>query len=273
MTREDFILRSKRSHGDKFEYPAFDNYSSSSVKVPIICPIHGLFSQNPFDHVKGIGCRTCFFESTKTWTDKEDEFLRTYYKKNKAAWCAKKLGKTEHAIRGRASTIGIATRQRYCNNNVPAYLWRSLVSRSREKNAQLGLIDFDSDYLWELYNQQGGLCALSGWPITYSTDHSLNTVSVDRIDSNVGYSRANIQLTHKIVNRCKLNLPENLFFQLCKSVYQKNIKEANRRYLTWEDDIWNDTVRPRMAEYIFADDFVLENSKIIESAMNFRFIP
>lgn len=75
MTREDFLYKSHKSHNNKFTYPDFDNYSDSNIKVPIVCPNHGLFHQNPFDHIKGIGCRICFFDSLKTWTDDDDKLL------------------------------------------------------------------------------------------------------------------------------------------------------------------------------------------------------
>lgn len=56
--------------------------------------------------------------------------------------------------------------------------------------------------LKELWAQQRGLCALSRLPMIW-VKGSLLTVSVDRIDNNVGYHRDNIQLVCRWVNVAK----------------------------------------------------------------------
>ena len=58
LTKEDFIERAKRVHGEKYNYELVD-YVNSQTKVKIICPIHGLFEQIPNNHLKGCGCPKC----------------------------------------------------------------------------------------------------------------------------------------------------------------------------------------------------------------------
>jgi hypothetical protein len=58
-TNEEFISESIEIHGDKYEYSQV-NYISNGVKVNLICPIHGLFSIRPNDHLsKKVGCNKC----------------------------------------------------------------------------------------------------------------------------------------------------------------------------------------------------------------------
>lgn len=54
----EFIDKSIRLHGDKYDYSKV-NYVSSKTKVCIICPIHGEFWQKPNGHLSGDGCKKC----------------------------------------------------------------------------------------------------------------------------------------------------------------------------------------------------------------------
>ena len=55
---EFFIKKSKITHGDKYDYSLVD-YKNSLIKVNIICPIHGIFEQNPNEHSRKSGCPIC----------------------------------------------------------------------------------------------------------------------------------------------------------------------------------------------------------------------
>ena len=58
LTTEEFIERSKKVHGDKYDYSKTE-YINSSTKVVITCPKHGDFKMLPFKHLGGQGCKTC----------------------------------------------------------------------------------------------------------------------------------------------------------------------------------------------------------------------
>jgi very-short-patch-repair endonuclease len=61
-TLEEFKKESKKIHGDKYDYSLVE-YVSNSVKVNIICPIHGSFMKRPTKHVNGgQGCPKCVSE-------------------------------------------------------------------------------------------------------------------------------------------------------------------------------------------------------------------
>lgn len=57
-TQEEFIEKSKLTHGDKYDYSLVE-YKNSLENVSIICKIHGVFSQAPVQHVRGRGCPKC----------------------------------------------------------------------------------------------------------------------------------------------------------------------------------------------------------------------
>ena len=58
LTNKEFIEKSKKIHGNKYEY-SLVNYISSKNKIKIICPKHGIFEQTPNSHLNGHGCQIC----------------------------------------------------------------------------------------------------------------------------------------------------------------------------------------------------------------------
>ena len=54
---EVWIERFKKKHGDKYDYSKAV-YKNAVTKIDIICPIHGLFKQSPYEHRKS-GCPKC----------------------------------------------------------------------------------------------------------------------------------------------------------------------------------------------------------------------
>lgn len=53
-----FIKKTKKVHGDKYDYSEV-KYKDSQTKVLIICPKHGEFWQIPNSHLMGKGCPKC----------------------------------------------------------------------------------------------------------------------------------------------------------------------------------------------------------------------
>jgi len=53
-----FINRSKKLHGDKYDYSLVD-YKDCKTAVKIICKIHEVFEQTPDNHKRGKGCPIC----------------------------------------------------------------------------------------------------------------------------------------------------------------------------------------------------------------------
>ena len=70
--------------------------------------------------------------------------------------------------------------------------------------------DFNIDllYVCEVYEAQRGLCAITGVKMTYVAGEGIvpTNISIDRIDSSIGYAKGNIQLTCRNVNIMKSNM-------------------------------------------------------------------
>lgn len=62
-------------------------------------------------------------------------------------------------------------------------------------------IDIDRQFLADLWEQQGGRCALTGLLMT--SDKSLKSVSLDRKIQDRGYTKKNVQLVCKFANLAK----------------------------------------------------------------------
>jgi very-short-patch-repair endonuclease/DNA-directed RNA polymerase subunit RPC12/RpoP len=58
LTTDEFIRRSKLIHNDKYDYSK-TIYASGHAPVNIICKEHGIFEQNPYNHMCGFGCKRC----------------------------------------------------------------------------------------------------------------------------------------------------------------------------------------------------------------------
>lgn len=54
----DFITKSKKIHGDRYDYSNI-NYLGNKIEVEIICSKHGVFFQKPNGHLSGQGCPKC----------------------------------------------------------------------------------------------------------------------------------------------------------------------------------------------------------------------
>ena len=87
LTDNNFIVKSKKIHGNKYDYSLVD-YIGTHDKVKIICKKHGEFKQQPNQHLSGNGCIECFHEkyiltnfierSIKIHNDKYDYSLVDY---------------------------------------------------------------------------------------------------------------------------------------------------------------------------------------------------
>ncbi|MFA5049150.1 MAG: hypothetical protein WC516_09060 [Patescibacteria group bacterium] len=100
--------------------------------------------------------------------------------------------------------------------DISGTLWRWCIDSAKKRK-----LDFDIDlpYMWELFKSQNGCCALTGIPII--PIHN-GTASIDRIDSNLGYIKGNVQWVHKCVNTMKSVYSIQCFKEVCLLVAKKN---------------------------------------------------
>jgi mannose-6-phosphate isomerase-like protein (cupin superfamily)/very-short-patch-repair endonuclease len=78
LTTEEFILRAKLKHGDKYDYSKTD-YTGLYNKLIITCSKHGDVFQVAKDHLKGSNCRYCK-------CSKGEEILVSFFKEQKIAF-------------------------------------------------------------------------------------------------------------------------------------------------------------------------------------------
>ena len=117
-------------------------------------------------------------------------------------------------------------------------LARSCKKRAEDKGLEY---DITAEDLQRLYELQDGKCNYTGVPLKIKTErkhtkrlernrvarmesndnntyHNRDKASVDRIDPSRGYTRDNIHLIRVHVNYAKLDMTEEDFFSMCRSV-------------------------------------------------------
>lgn len=74
-TLENFLLRAKKHHGERYDYSKVD-YKDSKQKLEIICKEHGSFFQSANSHGMGRGCPDCGdVEIGKKLADTTENFI------------------------------------------------------------------------------------------------------------------------------------------------------------------------------------------------------
>jgi hypothetical protein len=115
---------------------------------------------------------------------------------------------------------------KYKSNLIPDWYWKNIIRGAEIRSMKF---EIDIDYAWELFLKQNGVCALSGIPIEFHGKYSntIQTASLDRIDSSKGYEMHNLQWLTKKLNRLKLNFSQELFLDMCKNISEFDL-EKNR---------------------------------------------
>ncbi len=108
---------------------------------------------------------------------------------------------------------------------------RSYLSYLRGKAVKRGGSCAALDDLVEIWDRQGGRCALSGWELTKKLGSGTvyTNCSIDRIDSSRGYEKENIQLVCRAINVAKSDLTPEAFLLLCGAVTEKANELQNSR--------------------------------------------
>ena len=99
--------------------------------------------------------------------------------------------------------------------------WTSIKKNSLSRNLPF---EVDAKYAWELFINQTRKCALTGVHLQFPTRcwSKDGNASLDRIDSDKGYIRDNLQWVHKNINMMKQQYSTELFFDWCKKVVEYN---------------------------------------------------
>ncbi len=81
------------------------------------------------------------------------------------------------------------------------------------------------DFLENMYSKQKGLCAISGEEMTHILDNGKypTNISIDRIDSSLGYSEDNVQLVCHRVNLMKTDGTLEELIDWCDKIHMYHI--------------------------------------------------
>lgn len=86
--------------------------------------------------------------------------------------------------------------------------------------------DFTIKDAWDIFEKQNKKCALSKVDIhLYPAKKDLNTASLDRIDSSIGYCINNVQWLHKDINTLKNTMSNSEVRKICKNIYLEGLKD------------------------------------------------
>ena len=124
-------------------------------------------------------------------------------------------------------------RQRYMYKDKYSVVHRSLNPRNFLRclsKKKVSRRDLDIDFLMEVYDRQAGKCALSGRAMTYQSGIGRvpTNISIDRIDSSIGYEPSNIQLVCVQANKMKAELDQEELAGWCEDItktYDKRKKK------------------------------------------------
>lgn len=129
-------------------------------------------------------------------------------------------GKIQSGNLKRQKSCGCARKQSdYIPNSIiPRKLWSNIKTAARKRDIEFKLSVKQAEHFFD------GYCALSGEEISLSWEDAWSscTASLDRIDSKRGYTKDNIQWTHKRVNVMKGDLTNDEFKEWCMLVYYNN---------------------------------------------------
>lgn len=112
-------------------------------------------------------------------------------------------------------------------DSVKNNIWRKIIWGARQRNLEFTVTP---EYIFDLLEKQEYKCALTGLPISMAKTtkdqvRGRSTVSLDRINSDIGYVVGNLQWVHKKLNRMKQDFTQEVFIELCKLV----VKHSNKK--------------------------------------------
>ena len=128
---------------------------------------------------------------------------------------------------GTSFTTAFSNKKYCCNEHLQADR-KNRIGDTLEKFFQYMILNYSSRAaltvkdLMELYEQQEGLCALSGVEMTYISGKGRipTNIGIDRIEAGGPYIRENIRLVCNHVNTMRLDKSDEEFLWWCKRIIE-----------------------------------------------------
>jgi hypothetical protein len=178
-------------------------------------------AKSEFNVGKVIGGRTVISDEIKSGVDlgktKKEWYVQVRCECGKEEWVR------IHALRQRKADLCANCRSK--GERSPTFIgYKDMPGKvmSRIKNSASArthtkdTIDFDAEYVYNLFHSQNGKCKITGISLDWGT------ASLDRINSSVGYTKDNVQWVHQTVNKMKLNMSDTEFISWCKLITENN---------------------------------------------------
>jgi len=108
----------------------------------------------------------------------------------------------------------VEKQKKWRSKNILHFRVESAKHRAKRNNIDFELTD---EIVKDKIEQQGGLCFISKQPLSYF-ENDWNSLSLDRLDSNLGYTVQNTIIVTKFVNNSKNNLSLDDYLKLIKLV-------------------------------------------------------
>ena len=107
---------------------------------------------------------------------------------------------------------------------------KSSIKKRQKKERPIECFEFDLtiDFILNLARKQGNRCAYSGKELIWTIKNNYST-SIDRIDSDKGYTKDNVHLVSKIANQAKNNLTHDEFLEMINTIYNHSV-ESHKKF-------------------------------------------
>lgn len=109
----------------------------------------------------------------------------------------------------------------YDENFISRSQWYNIKNAPKYRKCKNIECLIDCEDIWNQYIKQGKRCALSGLPINFHKTEAY-TASVDRTDSNKGYTIDNIQIVHRDINMIKCDMTVEKLIEWCCLIKEYN---------------------------------------------------
>jgi hypothetical protein len=220
----------------------FNDYVTTNSKIKFICKNGHKHSSKAKNFLYGFtGCKLCANDKRKKVLDldlvdrelKECGCCREI--KNKSNFgkdCSKKDNlkdscklcrrKQELAIKNNGGDFYKQKRNKASKKFFKKNPFKVILSRCKQNHKKKSFIEefnIDEDYLKKIFDEQNGLCYWSKIPISIDNVglSELDSLSVDRLNCNLGYIIGDIVLTIKFVNLGRGNVSEDYFRNFIKN--------------------------------------------------------
>jgi len=170
------------------------------------------------------------------------ECCKEFWKENKELNRSRKLGRKQYCCQscygiaeGKNNLDNISPQKRkelqknvarYCRNRRDEYTpFRFFFKVINNNNRSKKKGDIDLTYLKELWEEQKGVCPLTGWKLVlpdsvegWKTYRNGKRASLDRIDNKKGYVEGNVRFISFMANIARCDMSDKELIKFCKAV-------------------------------------------------------